>query len=299
MLEADVERLRDAGLDDRAIVDANQVVAYFNYVNRIADGLGVDLEGEWPDELRTRSAGWNAVAADALEWVDADQMRRLDRVAEEQFGLTLVQMMENAGRHLAEVARRALGGRVDRRRLVVLSGAGGNGGGGLVAARHLANAGARVEILLSHGIDRLAPATMAQQRIVRAMDLPLSAEGSIDGEVDLVLDALLGYSQSGAPSGRTGELVTATTRRPVVALDVPSGLELASGRLHEPHVRAQATLTLAAPKIALRGARAAVGSLYLGDVGIPSAAYDRVGLRRPDRFASSSLLRIADEAEHS
>lgn len=49
---ADVERLRDEGLTDRDIVDANQVVAYFNYVNRIADGLGVELEDYWPEELR-------------------------------------------------------------------------------------------------------------------------------------------------------------------------------------------------------------------------------------------------------
>lgn len=48
MVEADVERLRAAGWDDRAIHDACQVVAYFNYVNRLADGLGVAPEGELP-----------------------------------------------------------------------------------------------------------------------------------------------------------------------------------------------------------------------------------------------------------
>ncbi len=54
METADVERLRAHGLDDRAIVDANQVVSYFNYVNRVADGLGVELEPSWPPELRER-----------------------------------------------------------------------------------------------------------------------------------------------------------------------------------------------------------------------------------------------------
>jgi uncharacterized peroxidase-related enzyme len=48
----DVEALRAAGLSDRDIVDANQVVAYFNYVNRVADGLGVELEDDWPAEDR-------------------------------------------------------------------------------------------------------------------------------------------------------------------------------------------------------------------------------------------------------
>ncbi len=49
---SDVDALRAAGLSDREVVDANQVVAYYNYVNRIADGLGVELEDEWPAEQR-------------------------------------------------------------------------------------------------------------------------------------------------------------------------------------------------------------------------------------------------------
>ncbi len=52
MQATDVDALREAGLSDRDIVDANQVVAYFNYVNRVADGLGVELETEWPDAAR-------------------------------------------------------------------------------------------------------------------------------------------------------------------------------------------------------------------------------------------------------
>lgn len=54
----DVEALRAVGFDDRAIVDANQTCSYFNYVNRVADGLGVELEPQWPNEIRAeRSYG--------------------------------------------------------------------------------------------------------------------------------------------------------------------------------------------------------------------------------------------------
>jgi uncharacterized protein YciW len=52
MTEADVSALRAGGFSDRDIVDANQVVSYFNYVNRVADGLGVELEGRWPATKR-------------------------------------------------------------------------------------------------------------------------------------------------------------------------------------------------------------------------------------------------------
>lgn len=56
LVEADIEALRAIGCDDRAIVDANQVASYFNYVNRVADGLGVELEPGWPAALRARRA---------------------------------------------------------------------------------------------------------------------------------------------------------------------------------------------------------------------------------------------------
>jgi len=54
MVATDLDPLRAAGLSDRDIVDANQVVSYFNYVNRVADGLGVELEQTWPEAVRRR-----------------------------------------------------------------------------------------------------------------------------------------------------------------------------------------------------------------------------------------------------
>ncbi len=55
--EEDIERLRDAGFDDRAILDICQVTAYYAFVNRLADGLGVELEGYWPEDHREESRG--------------------------------------------------------------------------------------------------------------------------------------------------------------------------------------------------------------------------------------------------
>jgi NAD(P)H-hydrate epimerase len=305
MSEADVLAVRAAGFDDRAIVDANQVVAYFNYVNRIAEGLGVELEPTWPSSVRARrryalagrSDGFPVVSGAALPWLSVAQMREVDRVAIEELGLALEQMMENAGRNLAVVARRLLGGTARGRPVVVLAGPGGNGGGGMVAARHLAVAGADVSVVLDREPERLAAVPRRQYSTLRALGIPTSvaAAGEL-GAADLVVDALLGYGQTGAPRGATADLIEASAGRRVLALDVPSGLELATGTLHDPHIRAETTLTLALPKSGLGAgsAKAAVGELLLADISIPASVYERLDLAGVVPFGSSPIVRIAE-----
>ncbi len=82
-----------------------------------------------------------------LPALTTDQMRNVDRAMMQEMGITLMQMMENAGRHLATLARERLGGTVQGKRLIVLAGRGNNGGGGMVAARHLANWGTEADIV--------------------------------------------------------------------------------------------------------------------------------------------------------
>lgn len=288
--ERDLGPLRSAGLDDRGIVDANQVVAYFNYVNRVADGLGVELEEGWPAARRVPRGYRAVVRAGDLPWLTVEQMRELDRIAVNELGLTLERMMEHAGRALASVARSLLDGTCDGRAITVLAGPGGNGGGGLAAARHLAAAGADVTVVLAAAPERLAPVTRAQHEIVRAIGLS-EAPPETPPPADLVLDALLGYSQAGAPRGETERLIAGTADARVLSLDVPSGLELASGVLHEPHVRAEATVTLAAPKAGL--AIPAAGQLYVADLSIPPTAYERLGVPYRTPFAAAPVVRIA------
>ncbi len=82
--------------------------------------------------------------------------------------------------------------------------------------------------------------------------------------------------------------------RQVLALDVPSRLELATGCLHEPQVEAVATLVLALPKEGLRAARAAVGELFLADISVPKIIYDRLGLSFPTPFSAGPMVRIRE-----
>ncbi len=177
------------------------------------------------------------VAADSVPWLSVEQMREVDRLMIDEFAIALEQMMENAGRNLALLARQLLGN-ARGRRVLVLAGSGGNGGGGLAAARHLLVAGADVGVVLAARPERLAPATRRQDEILARLGVPTSTE---QRPAELLVDALLGYGQQGRPSGEIARLIKEATSAPVLALDVPSGLELETGRLHEPHIRAAAT----------------------------------------------------------
>ena len=221
-------------------------------------------------------------------------MREVDRIAVEEVGMLLEQMMENAGRSLANVAGRLLGGAAAGKRVLVLAGPGGNGGGGLVAARHLAAAGAAVTVALARPAEELAPVTARQHALARAAGIPIESGDSRQADAELILDALLGYGQVGPPRAATAALIASTSGRRVLALDVPSGLELASGSLHEPHVRAEATVTLALPKQGLRAgaAQEAAGQLLLADISVPVAVYARLGLELASPFARGPIVRV-------
>jgi hypothetical protein len=110
----------------------------------------------------------------------------------------------------------------------------------------------------------------------------------------LVVDAALGYSQRGSPTGEVARLIHALPDAPVLALDVPTGLELEACVLHEPHVHAAETLTLALPKQALRDGNGGdvVGDLYLADISVPPAVYEKLGVKYESPFARNPIVRI-------
>lgn len=226
-----------------------------------------------------------------MPWLSVDQMIEVDRLMIEELGIGLVQMMENAGRGVAVLARHLLGGGVAGARIVVLSGTGGNGGGGLAAARHLANAGATVEVHLSAEPARLTPVPREQHAILMRMGVSVAVGVPRPRTIDLVVDALLGYSLVGAPRGVAAEMIRSLSPAPCLSLDVPSGLELSTSRLHEPHVDARATLTLAAPKRGLD--HPAVGALYLADISVPAVVYARLGIDYRSPFSGGAVVALS------
>ncbi|MEA2000588.1 MAG: NAD(P)H-hydrate epimerase [Actinomycetota bacterium] len=225
--------------------------------------------------------------------VTTDQMREIDRVAIEEVGPNLYQMMENAGRNLALTAIETMGPDWDRAPVVVLAGTGGNGGGGICAARHLANRGADVTVVISDPAN-LGTVPAHQLSVYEATRGKVAAVSTLETvTAALVVDSIIGYSLRGAAAGAAAEMIEWAGGQPVpvVSLDVPSGIDSTTGQAEGAHVAAARTLTLALPKTGLDVA--ATGDLWLGDIGIPQEVYRRVGFVVPGTvFGSAYRVQI-------
>jgi NAD(P)H-hydrate epimerase len=239
-----------------------------------------------------------------LPGLDTEQMIEVDRAMVEDYRIDLVQMMENAGRCLAVLARgRFLENRLEGRQITVMAGSGGNGGGALVAARRLHNWGAEVQVLLAKPASRMTDVPRQQLDILERMGVPCVPEAQMPqtGRVPhLIIDGLIGYSLKGAPYGVTRDLIewSNASAASVLALDTPSGLDTTTGEAFEPSIIAAATMTLALPKTGLRnpGAKAYVGELYLADISVPPALYNKPPFEFEvgPIFASGDIVRLAD-----
>ena len=235
-----------------------------------------------------------------VPFLTTEQMVEVDRAMIEDFQILLIQMMENAGRNLAQVARlRFLSGDPRGKRVAVLAGVGGNGGGALVCARRLANWGASVEVFVSKPRQGFTEVPGHQFDVVRSMNIPsVTAAPKAEASYDLVIDGIIGYSLRGAPRGAAADMIrwTRTQSASVLALDTPTGVDASSGSVLDPAIRATATMALALPKEGLRAesARAHVGELYLADISVPPALYAEPFLRLQVSaiFSQSEIVRL-------
>ena len=238
-----------------------------------------------------------------LPALTTEQMREVDRLMINEYGIVLMQMMENAGRNLASLTGRRLGGNLLGKHIVVACGAGNNGGGGLVAARHLSNWGAEVVIILARSPEQFKEVPEHQWRALT--NLPVARrvfdiETPINfGGTDAIVDTLIGYGLNGNPHDPEATLIQQmnASETPIVALDAPSGLNTTTGSPGEPCIAASATLTLALPKTGLitNAARTVVGDLYLGDISVPPTLYADLDLDVPPIFAQDSVLLLSSE----
>ncbi|MDI6824829.1 MAG: NAD(P)H-hydrate dehydratase [Bacillota bacterium] len=230
-----------------------------------------------------------------MKAVTGAEMREIDRLAQEEAAIPGLILMENAGRAVFGQALRMLGGEPAGRRVLVLCGKGNNGGDGLVVARHLCHHGAEVRVLLAAMPEELkgdAAANLAMARAEEALPGARLAVRSLSGPgwedalaeelaaADLVVDALLGTGIQGGARGQVAQVIEILNRaeRPVLSVDVPSGLDADTGAVSGPCVRARVTVTLGLPKVGLLiypGAEYA-GRVLVADIGIPPGLVDRV-----------------------
>lgn len=240
-----------------------------------------------------------------VPWLTTAQMVEVDRAMMEDFGIELIQMMENAGRNLAQLARvRFLDGDPRGKQVVVLAGTGGNGGGALVCARRLHNWGAQVQVFVTKPAGRFTPIAAHQLAILQRMAVPVAAAAAVAQAHTpaLIVDGLIGYSLKGAPRGTAGDLIRWANHQAnaqatsILALDAPSGVDTTTGTVFEPAIRATATMTLALPKAGLRaaGVETQVGELYLADISVPPVLYagPRLALQVGALFAEHDIIRL-------
>lgn len=222
-----------------------------------------------------------------MKLLTAEQMRRVDRTAIDEFGIHSLSLMERAGTALAEsVAHRfapARGG------IAVLVGRGNNGGDGLVAARVLIERGYEVFVFLTcHSVDlspdaranweRLAQLTPTFFQINEASDL--GAHSLSFARCSCVIDALFGTGLTSSVKSPYAEMIEFINamKIPVCAADIPSGLSADTGMPLGNAIRARWTVTFGLPKIGLYTGQASecAGEVEIADIGIPDEAVNKI-----------------------
>jgi len=226
--------------------------------------------------------------------VTPEEMTEIDRIAVEETGPNIFQMMENAGRNLAELVLERVG---YAESIVVFAGIGGNGGGGICAARHLANHGVPVSLVLLHPDDlRPVPAwqrtvyggTQGAELSIDALNATNGAGGPPPDTRITVIDAMLGYNARGALRDVETRAAEWITRRRtegncrVISMDLPSGVNALTGEAAAGAVQADVILTLALPKTGLKAVVTPPGpELVLADIGIPQSVYAALHTEQP------------------
>lgn len=220
-----------------------------------------------------------------LPYLNVDEMRKIDDIMLRKYKIRLEMMMENAGRGLAAfIIDNYLEGNPVNKRVLVLAGTGGNGGGAVVCARHLANKGTRVEVAIPKPQHLYKGVSAHQLTIIKNMGIPTHQRLSDDEDeyvqpenFELIVDGLIGYGLNGMPEDNHAEYIhwANTSGAKIVSLDIPSGLNGDTGEASEMCIRANATYSLALPKIGLikNDGPSKSGDLYLGDIGVPPETY--------------------------
>ncbi len=235
-----------------------------------------------------------------MKFVTSETMRAIDSECIDKLGIPGLKLMENAGVGTVRFIERELGPQKDRT-VTVVCGKGNNGGDGFVIARELRRSGASVSVyLVGHRDDVSGDARANLGRLGLENVVELSDGRSIAGFVevmtksDFIVDAVFGTGFNGVPRGLSGTVIGQMNAcgRPVLAVDVPSGLNATTGIAEGECVNAAWTCTMGLSKrgFYIDHGRACVGKLHVVDIGVPRKAIEQVGVRE-------NVLTMRDAAE--
>ena len=212
----------------------------------------------------------------------AKQMREIDQIAIHQYGIPEIVLMENAGVAVAKIVKNFL---VDfsGKKVAIFAGKGNNGGDAFVVARHLHNCGIKVKVYIVGNAEKICGSSKINLDILQNMNidiLQVSSERDWDkvkigvAFSDLLIDGLLGTGFNGELSAEMVKIINIMndSQKLVVAIDVPSGVSIDTGKVLSSAVRANVTVTFGLPKIGLLlypGASYA-GKIEIIDIGLPN-----------------------------
>jgi hydroxyethylthiazole kinase-like uncharacterized protein yjeF len=237
-----------------------------------------------------------------MKILDAAQMRNIDTRATERFGVPSIVLMENAAIAVVDALFEHY---PDSERVAIFCGTGANGGDGFAVARHLENRGVVPVVIVVGDRASVHGDALTNLTICERIGVPIYDIRNVDdvetvlahaSDADVLVDAIFGTGLNRAPSGMHADVIrdVAELRIPVLAVDLPSGLDASSGTPFDPCVQAEVTVTFAAPKICHVFAPAAdyCGEVIVADISIPDAAVE-------DELVTLALIAPKDVQPHA
>jgi ADP-dependent NAD(P)H-hydrate dehydratase / NAD(P)H-hydrate epimerase len=218
----------------------------------------------------------------------ASQMSNIDRRTSERFGIPSIVLMENAAIAVVEAISTHY---PDCDRAAIFCGIGQNGGDGLAVARHLENRGVVPVVIIVGDRAKLTGDAATNLRACEQLSIPIyevNGEDDVDdalahaADADVIVDAIFGTGLNRPPTGAHADVIRAIAelRLPVVAIDLPSGLNASSADPYEPCLQAEVTVTFVAPKVChvFEPAAMLCGEVIVADISIPATAIEDEGV---------------------
>jgi NAD(P)H-hydrate epimerase len=232
-------------------------------------------------------------------------MLTIEQHAESEFGLTTTMLMERAGEAVADEAKKILS---SSGKALIVCGKGNNGGDGFVAARLLDEAGYAVTVYSLANADDLAPDARkafdklpARITIIAGSNLNTFDEAVL--AADIIIDAIFGFSLKGAVRGTAADIIDRVnaSQRPILSVDLPSGLAADTGKVYSSGIVADVTVTFTAPKVGmlLYSGFVNTGEYIVADIGIPGELVEEIGTYRElDKLEVRNLFPVRDINAH-